>query len=299
MKNNLPSVFFEYVNYELEGLYEKQLELEVTMQNLYRMIYDLRYTEDFNVNRIVPFHMKELKPYPKFYTKEDLDILPISNELKSYMKTIITYDKYCAVVRSKIKKLKYFTQFKKLTYYTIMQLAFINLSKVILNGFSLNLGFGLGSISLIFARPRDGKIVDWFKSIERKEEIIERGGIPYFKYDEELILSQGLEYDGEEWLTFKECELKLYIKWTKSRISFYPKVDYRTFKYSPVVNITSEHRRVSDFYKYPVDYILNTNKIDLLRKAYILISKDPTYYLKFRNVEEEKTNYLLTAKKVL
>lgn len=299
MKNNLPSIFFEYINYELEGLYEKQLELEVTMQNLYRMIYDLRYTEDFNVNRIVPFHMKEAKPYPKFYTKEDLDILPISIELKAYMKTIITYDKYCAVVRSKIKKLKYFTQFKKLTYYTIMQLAFINLSKVILNGFSLNLGFGLGSISLIFARPRDGKIVDWFKSIERKEEIIERGGVPYYKYDEELILSQGLEYEGEQWLTFKDCDLKLYIKWTKSRVAFYPKVDYRTYRYSPVVNITSETRRVSDFYNCSVNYIMNTNRIDLLRKAYILMSKDPTYYLKFRNVEEEKTNYLLTVNKVL
>jgi len=44
---------------------------------------------------------------------------------------------------------------------------------------------------------------------------------------------------------------------------------------------------------------MNTNRIDLLRKAYILITKDPSYYLKFRNVEEEKKNYLLTVNKVL
>lgn len=298
MKNNIANIFFEYLVYELEELSDKQLELEVTMQNLYRMVYDLRYTEDFNVNRIVPFHMREPKPYPKFYTKDDIENLPISNELKVFMKTILTYEKYCAVVRNKIKKLKYFSNFKKLTYYTIMQLTFINLSKVILKGFSLNLGYGLGSLSLIFARPKDGQIVDWFKSQEKKADIIERGGIPYYKYDEEIILSQGLEYEGEEWLTMKPCDSKLYIRWSKNRKSFYPKVDYRTYKHSPVVNITSDNRTVSDFYTKSEFYIMNTNKLDLLRKAYILMTLDPTYYLKFRNMEEEKKNYLLTVNKV-
>jgi len=298
MKNNLSSVFHRYINHEIDKHETKILDNELVMANLFSMVYDMRYTEDFNVNRIIPKHMRDVKAYPKLYTKEEIDDLPISDNLKGYMKTIITYQLHNIALKHQVKSLSFYLSFSKSTYFAIMQVIWVNLAKIILNGFSLNLGFGLGTISLIWARPKDGKVVDWFKSMEKKQEIIERGGIPYYKYDEEVSISEGMEYRGEQWIIRKDCELKLYLKWSRHKRIFYEKVDYRTFRARVITTITSENRRVSDFFHKSSTYIMNTTKLDILRKAYVLMELDKTYYLKFRNVMEERELFLTKQNKV-
>ena len=292
----MASIYYQYIGEEIKTLEDKIVETENNMMGLYSLINNLKYSEDFNINRITPVFISGKRPTMAFYTKEEIDELPISEYLKSYMKTMITYERYVQGLRHRIKIYKSYISFEKSTYFAIMQVIFINLGKLILNGFSLSLGFGLGSISLVFARPKDGKVVDWFRSIEKKNEILERGGIPYYKFDEEYSLSQGLEYNGEKWLIEKDCELKLFMKWTKNKKIFYNKVDYRTFAAKNVTTIISCNRQVKDFFDKSPTYILNTTKLDILRKAYVLMAQDSTYYLRFRNLTEEANRYLSNMK---
>lgn len=293
MKNNLALVFYDFINQEIEKHTQVVIEEELYMFNLFSLIYDLRYTEEFEIDRITPLHMRELKTYPTLYTKTDIDELEISEYLKAYMKTIVNYQNHVRSVNSQINYLKFLISFKKSTYFAIMQVVFLNLAKIILNGFSLNFGFGLGTISLIWAQPKDKKVIDWYQSVQKRNDIIERGGIPYYKFDEEVSITNGIEYKGEEWIVRKDCSLKLYLRWAKNKQTFYKKVDYRTFCNKAVTTIISENRRIEDFHGKSKTYIMNTLSIDILRKAYVLMEQDKLYYLKFRNINDEiGTSYI-------
>lgn len=57
------------------------------------------------------------------------------------------------------------------------------------------------------------KTVNWGKSNENKQRLLDEGRIPYYKEDEDKAKAAGLEYKGEVWLEFIDNTTHIYLYW--------------------------------------------------------------------------------------
>ena len=135
---------------------------------------------DFNFNNII---------IRNYYTLYSI-LLKYENEIQDIKKQKIKYNIYKAIITKFNKKLlKYCAE----------------TGKQYQNKY-------LGNLQVLYKECTD-RSVNWKESNKKKQEIIDRGGIPYLQKDEHDAIKQGREYHGEKWLVKGYDKGLLYWKW--------------------------------------------------------------------------------------
>lgn len=113
-----------------------------------------------------------------------------------------------------------------------------------------------GDISL--RHKEDTNRPNWGKSNKNKKEILDRGGIPYNKEDEQRCLDAGIEYFGEKWLDKDYPNGLLVVYWQlHSFIRSYLPEEF-TVRFTATKGNYGIVKQLSDLYKTNVDYSLYT-----------------------------------------
>jgi hypothetical protein len=95
------------------------------------------------------------------------------------------------------------------------------IDRIVEDNYTLEPNRNFGTIGVV-ANSSKKKRVNWGESNKKKQEIIDRGGIPYYK-EEDL---NNEEYKGEEWLIYHE-DLDFFLHWERS---------YAARQYNPVLS---------------------------------------------------------------
>ncbi len=89
-------------------------------------------------------------------------------------------------------------------------------SKELLSGHNVNLGFGLGKLAIRIIEGKKGldvKSINWSASNKKKKEILSKGGIPFNKKDAIEHEKLGKVYNGEPWCIKADINNYPYIFW--------------------------------------------------------------------------------------
>lgn len=65
----------------------------------------------------------------------------------------------------------------------------------------------------IYYKENHNKSIDWEKSLENKQAIIDKGGEPYLRKNYIAALEEGREYNGEKWIVKRGERPLLSLKW--------------------------------------------------------------------------------------
>lgn len=164
--------------------------------------------------------------------------------------------------------------------YTFYRYMFIELnnkfSKAILLGNLINLGLGMGIISIRekkrnFDYERASKVVNWFESNKYKKELIQEGKTPYDSVSAP---------DGIKWHIYYTDDYS-YWWWWEIQVGM-PNASY--YKFIPTKYMNGITRNVKDFFKNfnTADKILNTTLLGNIEKLHKFRELCPDIILSYR-----------------
>lgn len=111
-----------------------------------------------------------------------------------------------------------------------------------------------GGISL--KHKLDTNRPNWGKSNKNKQAILDRGGIPYNKEDEQRCIDAGIEYFGEKWIDKDYPDGLLVVYWQlHSFIRSYLPEEF-TVRFTATKGNYGIVKKLTDLYKTNVDYSL-------------------------------------------
>lgn len=165
-----------------------------------------------------------LKTYKNYIDREcsiDYNILVIapSNNIKGSLRDRVVVDEVLYTKEAFLTYLNlYYTSFKRLqkhkeyiktlknqvvdysTYKLIIKKFNLKISyAIVFNQYIFNLGYGLGVVQAI-RKVLKNPGVDWNRSNKKKQQLIDKGLIPYYKEEEKEYEERGETYEGVEWL---------------------------------------------------------------------------------------------------
>jgi hypothetical protein len=123
-----------------------------------------------------------------------------------------------------------------------------------------------GGISL--RHREDTNRVNWGKSNKNKKAILDRGGIPYNKEDEQRCIEAGIPYHGEKWLDKDHPNGLLVVYWQLNTFVKQYLPESLTVRFTATKGNYGIVKRLSDLYLTNVDYSLY-RKLESPKEKYL------------------------------
>ncbi len=220
------SLYTEKINIKIDKLQDSIDSAESRL----KVIKEFINKNDFFINAYLNINTKDIETFNglKETKKVKYPTVPVYHQGKkanfSAIKLYIdSYATFNHIIISAKEQIKYLIKSKipfKIFKYIICEGNDLLLSKVIEEGYELNINAHFGSLK-VSKNSSNKKRPNWQESNKNRAEIEKRGGIPYKKED----AFNNPNYKGEQWLVYHPQE-DLFIDWIRS---------YKTRKHNPII----------------------------------------------------------------
>lgn len=272
MKHNGYVIFQKYIKYEMGNIKKEYDIIKRNSYDIYQLLYKTRYVNEVDITKITP---KWINPEAlPMYNITKVDELPIDASYKNLIKIILNNEPKLKKLKAKYKVLLPYKKLCMTMYVNLLSLYWTEIQKILLKGYKVSLGYGLGSFQII-RKMSKGKGVDWVSSMNHKRIILLRGLKPY----------NYLTGKGIKWLIYKPKAINMILRWRAgSYIKYKNKYKYTC---SSLLAFDDIDNKVLDISKWSVNRILNSYTITMMVKCLALAIKDPKFRDNFEYVEYE------------
>ena len=229
------------------------------------------------MEKVLPsFLKKDIENPKKMYTLKELESLNVDNQWKNLVIIILANEPKLEKLKGKYNKLLPFHKMCMTMYVNLLLLYWVEIGKILLKGYKVSLGYGLGTLQII-RKMTTGKSIDWYSSLNYKRMLLLKGIRPY-----DPITNKGVE-----WIIRRPKAINMLLRW---RAGMYIKKQSK-FKYlcKPLVTMDLLESTIEVAETFSEDKIKNSYNITLLTKAYTLALKNKDYQNTFEFIEYTNT----------
>lgn len=277
MKHNGYVIFQRYIQYEINQIKEEYKLIRNNSYDIYQMLYKTRYYNGLDMDKILPsFLKKDVTDTKPFYTIKELETLNVETKWKNLVLILLANEPKLEKLKIKYNKLLPYHKMCMTMYVNLLLLYWVEIGKILLKGYKVSLGFGLGTLQII-RKMTTGKNIDWYSSLNYKRMLLLRGIRPY-----DPITNKGVE-----WIIRRPKAVNMLLRW---RAGMFIKKQSR-YKYlcKPLVSMTLIEDTLEIVDTFSEEKIKNNYNITLLTKAYLLALKNKDYQNTFEFIEYSNT----------
>lgn len=199
---------YSILKYKIEKAKEDLHIFQKGYLSLRKVMYSLKPYIDDNVS--IPFDELMINPpdsikgrlAERYVNKGNLYTLSdFEYQYEYYKKAHKRYVKHQSYIKELENKIRSYIIYTKIVKKFNLKLA----KEIVERQYIFSLGYGLGKIAAVRKTSKRNK-VNWFASLKRKEQILEKGGIPFSREEEKRALEEGKEYKGEKYLIYHPQE---------------------------------------------------------------------------------------------
>lgn len=215
-----------------------------TMYQLHNSELEIKITDINNQIQSLKEYLSKYKKTINYYNttilESDLfsgtyEILNPKNNIEKYISiNLIAYNKTLKNLNEKTQIKKELEEYKiKETIFCYILRRFNTLlyKEILYNNYIFKNLF-LGGFSVICAKNTKN-VIDWKKSNENKNKILEQGLTPFLKKDKELAEQQNLEYKGVNWIEYI-TDYRLFYNWELENAQFIRIPNIKNFTFIPL-----------------------------------------------------------------
>lgn len=277
------NTFQLYIEYEMKQLKDQYKVIQRNSYDIYQMIYKTRYYNGLEMSRITPHFITPSYEVDKMYSKNELLKADADPAWKNLATIVIENEVKLLKLRKKYKEYQVYDGMCMSMYINLLVLYWNEIGKILLKGYRVSLGYGLGSFGII-RKMTTGNSVDWLSSFRYKQEIMMRGLKPY----------NFLTGKGVKWIIRYPKSINIMLNW---RCGVKLK-NQNKYKYicKAIRTIYYFDKGIAQLETATPQQVWNNYNIGLIIKAYSLALKDENFKERFPLIERKIDTEELTKK---